>query len=247
MKKKNTLKNIIYGAHPVLAALQNPNRRAHELMVSKGLSPEIEAEVKQRPSLRIVKVTNEALDQLLGEDTLHQGLALKVDPLPSMHLENLLQNVGEKSCVIVLDQVSDPHNVGAILRSAAAFGADALIYQSMNAPDASNPTLIKSASGAVEVIPMIAVTNLARALEALKEAQYWCYGLDEQGASFLNKANLTGRVIFVMGREGKGLRPLIKQHCDALIKLPTSSHFSTLNVSNAAAVSLYEWMRQNVS
>lgn len=238
---------MIYGAHAVLAALRNPNRTCHALWASKGLSPEIEQAIKDHPSLEIYVADANELDRLVGEQSVHQGLVLKVSQLSQPYIEDILKDVPQNACVIILDQVTDPHNIGAIMRSAAAFGAIAVIQQELNAPDANNATIAKTASGAVEEIPLVSVTNISRTMEDLKKEGFWCIGLDETGKDKLDRANLTGKIAFVMGREGKGLRPLIRGTCDILAHLPTTESFSTLNVSNAAAVSLYEWRKQNAA
>jgi len=247
MKHRSSQQNLIYGAHAVLAALRNPQRICHTLWASKGLSPEAEQAIKAHPDLDIKSCDGLELDRLVGEQSVHQGLVLKASPLEQPFIEDIMKDVPDDACLIILDQVTDPHNIGAIMRSAAAFGAIAVIQQELNAPDANNPTIAKTASGAVEEIPLVSVTNIARTMEDLKKSGFWCIGLDEMGKEQLHKANLTGKVAFIMGREGKGLRPLIRGTCDILSHLPTTESFSTLNVSNAAAVSLYEWRRQNAS
>lgn len=247
MKQRSQRHNLIYGAHAVLAALNNPNRKCQTLWVGKGLSPEIEHAVKAHAGLDIIAASNEELDSLVGEQSVHQGLILKATPLKQPYIEDILHNTPDNACVVILDQVTDPHNIGAIMRSAAAFGAMAVIQQDLNAPDANNATIAKTASGAIEQIPLVSVVNLSRTMEDLKKQGFWCIGLDEGGKDKLDKVNLTGKVALVMGREGKGLRPLVRDTCDILSHLPTTQSFSTLNVSNAAAVSLYEWRRQNES
>jgi 23S rRNA (guanosine2251-2'-O)-methyltransferase len=247
MKQRSSHQNLIYGAHAVLAALRNSKRICHALWASKGMSPEIELAVKSHPDLDIRSASAEELDRLVGEQSVHQGLVLKASQLQQPYIEDVMRDCPDDACVIILDQVTDPHNIGAIMRSAAAFGAMAVIQQELNAPDANNSTICKTASGAVEEIPLVSVINIARTMEDLKKAGFWCIGLDEMGKDKLDKANLSGKVAFVLGREGKGLRPLIRGTCDILSHLPTSEGFSTLNVSNAAAVSLYEWRRQNAS
>jgi 23S rRNA (guanosine2251-2'-O)-methyltransferase len=247
MKYRTSHQNLIYGAHAVLAALRNPKRTCHALWVSKGLSPEIEEEIKSHQDMELHYVDAKELDRLVGEQSVHQGVVLKATALEQPFIEDVLKDLPDEACLLILDQVTDPHNIGAIMRSAAAFGAIAVIQQELNAPDANNATIAKTASGAVEEIPLVSVVNIARTMEDIKKLGFWCIGLDEMGKDKLDKANLSGKVAFVMGREGKGLRPLIRGTCDILSHLPTVESFSTLNVSNAAAVSLYEWRRQNVS
>lgn len=247
MKHTSSHNSFIYGAHAVLAALRNPKRTCLVLWASKGLSPEAEQAIKLHPDLDLRFTNAEELDRLVSEQSVHQGLVLKTSPLQQPYIEDVLNDCPDDACVIILDQVTDPHNIGAIMRSAAAFGAIAVIQQELNAPDANNPTIAKTASGAVEEIPLVSVVNIARTMEDMKKAGFWCIGLDEMGKDRLDRANLKGKVAFIMGREGKGLRPLIRGTCDILSHLPTTESFSTLNVSNAAAISLYEWRRQNAA
>lgn len=244
MKKKTSSSSLIYGAHAVLAALRNPHRQCQLLLLSRGLSPEIEELLPKHPDLKIKHITPEEMSDQVGDQTVHQGIALKAAPLEQPYLEDIISGCPQQACVIILDQVTDPQNVGAIMRSAAAFRASAVIQQEMNAPDVTAPALVKAASGAVEEVPLINVTNLSRTMDTLKKAGFWCIGLDEQGQEPLHKVKLNGRVALILGREGKGLRQLTRETCDILAKIPTGEGFSTLNVSNATAVALYEWKRQ---
>jgi len=186
-----------------------------------------------------------AFDRLLPEGAVHQGWALEVDPLPEADLDDVLRaaEVAQgRSIVLVLDQVSDPHNVGAILRSAAAFGALAVIIGEHGAPPATG-VLAKAASGALDTVPLVRAVNLARALDKLKEGGFWCCGLDETAPACLASLDLGPRVALVLGSEGTGLRRLVRERCDYLARLPTRPMLPSLNVSNAAAVALYELMR----
>jgi 23S rRNA (guanosine2251-2'-O)-methyltransferase len=181
------------------------------------------------------------LDHLLGRDAVHQGIALLADPLPPPVLAQMLERPGP---VLVLDQVTDPRNVGAILRSAAAFGAAGVITQDRNAPDETG-SLAKAASGALETVPLLRAVNIARTLIALKAADRWVVGLDAGGPAPLSGPSFAGRrVALVLGAEGGGLRRLTRETCDEVAELATEGAMSSLNVSAAAAVALYELTRR---
>ncbi len=239
----------LFGLHAVAAALLNPNREVRRILLTpvglealQGVLAQAKAEGLNRPQPNSVGRTE--LEKQLPAGAVHQGAALEADPLEEIDLEDIISLPEETrpGALVVLDQVTDPHNVGAILRSAAAFGAGGVIVTERNAPE-STGTLAKSASGAADVIPLIRVTNLARALGDLQQAGYWCVGLDEAGKRSLAELDLTGRVAIVLGAEGAGLRRLTQERCDDLARLPTGGPIGTLNVSNAAAVALYEWAR----
>jgi len=186
-----------------------------------------------------------AFERLLPQGAVHQGLALEVEPLESADLEDVLRAAEVtqgRSIVVVLDQVSDPHNVGAVLRSAAAFGAGAVIVGEHGAPP-STGALAKAASGALDLVPLVRAVNLARTLDRLKEAGFWCCGLDESASATLADLDLGQHVVLVLGSEGSGLRRLLRERCDYLARLPTRPELPSLNVSNAAAVALYELVR----
>jgi 23S rRNA (guanosine2251-2'-O)-methyltransferase len=170
-------------------------------------------------------------------------LAVLVAPLEEPVLEDLLARCGDDALVLALDQVTDPHNVGAILRTAAAFGAAGVIVTERHAP-ADTGVLAKAASGGLEIVPLLRAVNLARTLEQLKEAGFWLYGLDERGDTPIGALDLKGRVCIVLGTEGEGLRRLTAEKCDRLVTIPTQAALAALNVSNAAAVAAYEWVRQ---
>jgi 23S rRNA (guanosine2251-2'-O)-methyltransferase len=184
------------------------------------------------------------LDRVAGRESVHQGIAAQVDPLPETDVEDVAALAADRAeaKIVVLDQVTDPHNVGAILRSAAAFGALAVVLTERNAAPESG-VLAKAASGALEVVPLVRVTNLARAMDRLKAAGFWCAGLAAEAERTLTEARLSGRIALCLGAEGAGLRRLTRTHCDLLVKLPTSGPIDHLNVSNAAAVALYELRR----
>jgi 23S rRNA (guanosine2251-2'-O)-methyltransferase len=184
------------------------------------------------------------IDRLVPPGSVHQGIALLAEPLTEPVFEEVIDAAAAAGApLVVLDQVTDPHNVGAILRSAAAFGAGAVVAPERNAPRISG-VLAKSASGAVDIVPFLRVVNLARALRQIKEAGFWCVGLDAAAEQTLAAADLTGRIALVLGAEGAGLRRLTRETCDTTLRLPTRPPIASLNVSNAAAVALYELARR---
>lgn len=229
--------DVLFGRHAVAAALNNPERTPRQLFVTQ---PDIVDELNIPASLRPQLATRQELDRLFP-DQVHQGVVLVASPLPELSLDDVFR-MGDQT-LMLLDQVTDPHNIGAILRSAAVFGAAALITTERNAPG-ETAVLAKAASGALEEVPIVRVVNLARTLRELREADYWCIGLAEGGTRTLDEA-VAGhkRVALVMGAEGPGLRRLTKENCDELALLPAAGSFTTLNVSNAAAVALYEVAR----
>lgn len=242
----------IYGRHAVLAALGNPERPISRIIAAPGQIDEITAALKSKdiPADRPQPETldRREIDALLPRDAVHQGLAALVQPLPEKAVEDIC-NEAEKvqsALVLILDQATDPHNIGAILRSAAAFGADAVIVQDKNAPEVTG-TLAKAASGALETVPLVTATNLSRALDQLKGAGFWCIGLDGEAGGPIAEADLSGRVALVLGAEGAGLRRLVKEHCDLLVRIPIRSAMESLNLSNAAAITLYEVARRRAA
>jgi 23S rRNA (guanosine2251-2'-O)-methyltransferase len=240
---------LLYGLHPVAAAWTNPERRIHRLLVTEAgraaLEPafaEARAKGLDRPSPS--PVDRLELERMLPAGAVHQGMVLDTAPLPELGIEDICAEAAgdPQAMIVVLDQVTDPHNVGAILRSAAAFGARAVVVTERNAPETTG-VLAKSASGALEVVPLVRVTNLARALGELQQAGFWTVGLDESGARTLAALDLSGRTALVLGAEGSGLRRLTMERCDEITRLPTQGPIGSLNVSNAAAVALYEVAR----
>ncbi|MEQ8354467.1 MAG: 23S rRNA (guanosine(2251)-2'-O)-methyltransferase RlmB [Kiloniellaceae bacterium] len=247
----------LFGVHAVLAALANPYRRAERLMMTAEAAQTWGARLRdlrapRHAGLAASTVQRRDIDALLPEGAVHQGLALLTAPLDQPLLEDLLAPApgapenpppgGEKPArrvILLLDQVTDPHNIGAVLRSAAAFGALAVVSLDKGAPEESG-TLAKAASGALEVMPYITVVNLARSLDVLKEAGFWCLGLAGEAEQTLAGSGPGAAVALVLGAEGPGLRRLTRERCDLLVKLPTRPPIDSLNVSNAAAVALYE-------
>jgi 23S rRNA (guanosine2251-2'-O)-methyltransferase len=231
----------LYGQHAVAAALANPARRLRRLM----LTEEAEAALTQRQPppwpLQPERVERGRIDQLLGRDIVHQGAALLADPLASPSLQLALDRAGP---ILVLDQVTDPRNVGAILRAAASFGAAAVITQDRNAPEETG-ALAKAASGALETMPLLRAVNIARTLIALKAANIWVVGLDAGGGTLAGPAFAGRRVALVLGAEGTGLRRLTRETCDEIAGFAMQGAVGSLNVSAAAAVALYELTRSN--
>lgn len=225
----------LWGRHAVEAALMNPDRSHRKLWATRegvdSLNGELPADFK------VEWAEAPDLGRLVARDAPHQGLVLECLPLPDVYLSDVLDGDPARP-VVVLDQVTDPHNVGAIMRSAAAFGACAVVTQDRHAPPESG-VLAKSASGALETVPWVRVVNLARALEEIAEAGYWRIGLAGNADATLAEALPTGPVALVLGAEGEGMRHNIMQHCDALARLPITDAMESLNVSNAAAIALY--------
>jgi 23S rRNA (guanosine2251-2'-O)-methyltransferase len=230
----------LYGRHPVLAALANPERRIEKILATREAADRHAAEFAGK-SLQIL--SRDELARRLPPGAVHQGMAALAAPLDEPSLEDVLARCRDDALVLALDQVTDPHNVGAILRSAAAFGVAGVIVTERHAP-ADTGVLAKAASGGLELVPLVRAVNLARALEQLKKAGFWLYGLDERGDTPLGALDLAGRVCIVLGAEGEGLRRLTTEKCDRLGIIPTTGPLSALNVSNAAAIAAYEWARR---
>ena len=233
----------LYGQHSVAAALANPARRLRRLLLTEDAEAALAARYRPPWPIAVERVERGRLDHLLGRDTVHQGAALLADLLATPALAQVLERPGP---LIMLDQVSDPRNVGAILRSAQAFGAAGVIVQDRNAPDETG-ALAKAASGALETVPLLRAVNLARTLVALKAAGCWVVGLAAEGAPLSGPALSQRRVVLVLGSEGEGLRRLTRETCDELagIAMPGSGGgLDSLNVSAAAAVALYELGRR---
>lgn len=238
----------LYGQHAVAAALDNPRRKIRRLTLTaeaeKNWAATIDAarQSHQLPGTEVVDKPE--LERLLPPGAVHQGIAALCEPLPAPAIEDLVRMAADhpEAVVMVLDQVTDPHNVGAIVRSAAAFGALAVVVPDRHAPEETG-ALAKAASGALERLPLVRVTNVVRALDQLKQAGFWVAGMAGEAERTLASQNLSGKLALVMGAEGDGLRRLTREHCDFLVKLPMTGAVESLNVSNAAAVALYELMR----
>ena len=253
MKRKATRKRAgnpgkkgpywLYGLHSVAAALDNPRRRCLKLLATRqgaaalaaaqdSMAPAAEAPLPPQIAGR------EDLDRALPPGAVHQGVALLVEPLPATDLEAVLPAEGP-AVVVALDQVTDPQNLGGILRSAAGFGALAVVTQERHAPGVT-PALAKAASGALEAVPLIQVGNLVRALEGLKARGFWIVGLDAEAEAPLSALDAGARIVLLLGAEGAGLRRLSKESCDFLAAIPLNGPIASLNVATAAAIGLYE-------
>jgi len=243
---KSATAEHIYGFHPVLAALNNPARRNRRLL----LTPEARNSLENNPDTpdfsaleSCVKecrtVARQEIDTILPKGAVHQGLLLECAPLPALSLDEACSPDGGRAPVLLLDQVSDPHNVGAILRSAAAFGARAVVLQERHSP-ATTGALAKAASGALETVPLVRVTNLSRAMHQLQDMGYWLIGLDSAAEARLGGESVRHPVALVLGAEGSGLRRLTRENCDTLAAIKLADSMHSLNVSNAAAVALYQ-------
>jgi 23S rRNA (guanosine2251-2'-O)-methyltransferase len=225
-----------WGRHAVYAALDNPARTVRKLWITH----EAAAQIVMPSDVPVTYADVADLARLVPSDAPHQGLVAEVDPLEEIWLGDLLmEGADDARPLLVLDQVTDPHNVGAILRSAAAFNALGIVTQDRHAPPESG-TVARSASGALEIVPWVRVVNLARALDEIAEAQFWRVGLTGEAPLTLTQAiGQTGKIALVLGAEGEGMRQNTEAHCDALARLPISSKVESLNVSNAAAIALY--------
>jgi 23S rRNA (guanosine2251-2'-O)-methyltransferase len=235
----------LFGIHAVSEAWSNPDREITKLFLTEKMLATFENSIKNnlpsRPEPQVVD--RKFLDKIL-DGAVHQGIAINAKPLPEVFVSDMIAKTAskERACILMLDQVTDPHNVGAIMRSACAFGADGLIMQRKHSPMLEG-VLAKTACGAAEHLDVAYEINLSDTIDKLKAHQFNVLGLDEKGTEELGKMKQRSRTVIVLGAEGKGLRPKVKEHCDQLVRLPTSGPIMSLNVSNAAAISLYQLTR----
>jgi 23S rRNA (guanosine2251-2'-O)-methyltransferase len=235
-KPASSQRILLYGLHVAEAALLNPQRSIIKALATENAARRLEPSLAKRgikPGVALPK----QLDRLVGGDAVHQGIVLEVGPLPPLAIDE----VKADGFIVVLDQVTDPHNVGAVLRSAAAFGASYLVMPERHSPPLTG-VLAKSASGALDVVPVVLVGNLAQALGALGERGFLRVGLAEEASDPLETMELTFPLALVLGAEGKGLRQLTKEKCDRLCRISTRGPLESLNVSNAAAIVMH-WAR----
>lgn len=224
---------LIYGKHATLAAINNPRRKIIEILCGPEYAKILPKNVKFTPTTNLDLKT-------ITYDAPHQGIAIKVEPIVLFNIPKAITENPE-SKIIILDQITDPQNLGAILRSAAAFGIDAVIYPK-NGSVTENATVAKAASGALDLVPLIEVVNISTTLLELKKAGFWTIGLDGSAKQSLSSAKnlFDGKLAIVMGSEGAGIRPLVIKNCDMMVKLPIDSAMESLNVSNAAAIVMWE-------
>ena len=240
----------IYGLHAVAAALRNPRRKIKQLWLTDAGEQALSAIADIKPVLATVPTTRISpgdLARLLPQGAVHQGVALLAWPLPDLAIEDICEGrpgpEGTRRTIVVLDQVSDPRNFGAILRSAAAFDAIGVVTTERHSAPVTG-VLAKAASGALETVPIVAVTNLARAMDTLAEYGFWRIGLDSHGTQDLGDSLPGSDIALVLGAEGAGLRRLTRERCDLIARLPISDKVESLNVSAAASVALYELSRK---
>lgn len=227
----------VYGWHAVNAALANPERVVTRIIASPAAEEKLKLPARKLPNPHIMEPRE--LDRILGNDAVHQGIAAEVKPLEPYRIEDILNIKDPKGPLVILDQVSDPHNVGAIMRTAAAYDAIAVIYpKDHSAPETA--TMAKAASGALDIVKRIQVTNLATTMRELKDAGWWIIGLEGESKTLFSDLKFTPKTVVVLGAEGKGMRRLTADCCDERARLPMGSGMESLNVSNAAAIALYQ-------
>lgn len=228
----------LYGWHACIAALNNPQRSVRRLVCAENAAREL-PKTHHRMTPEIMHMRD--IDALVGKGAVHQGIAVQVQKCESLLLHEVLalvEDLPKKPPIVLLDQITDPHNIGAILRSAAAFNVAAVITPKDHGAHES-AVMAKAASGALDMVPLIEVTNLAQALREIKEAGYWIYGLDGNASESLHEHKNMHHCALVLGAEGKGMRRLTAELCDHLVRLPMAEKMESLNVSNAAAIALY--------
>ncbi len=249
MKKGKNKQNkaSLYGFHAVHEAWLNPERHVSALYMSEQAAKGFEQSLQQAKSKNLHRpqpthMNKHELDKMLPKGAVHQGLALEAENLPETDIQDFIiaAESRERTVLVMLDQVTDPHNVGAILRSACAFGTNGMVLQRKHTPEL-NGVLAKTACGGVEHVPVAYETNLSRAIETLKEGGFFVIGLDERGEKTIEQGNFSdnSKILLVLGAEGPGIRRLVAENCDELMRLPTPGPIQSLNVSNAAAVALF--------
>ncbi len=231
---------LIYGRHAVISALNNPRRKFHRIIVTKPVY-EKNSEILDRHKA-ILEITEPAkISALLPQSAVHQGMAAEVENLPEYDVTSFLSEIADKKEVLIvaLDQVTDPHNVGAILRSSAAFGVDGLLICGHNAPEQTS-VITKVSSGGIEFVPIIRAGNFASTIKEFQKAGFWSIGLDGNTDKTISEIKPSDKTLLILGAEGDGLRRLTRENCDYVVKIPISKNMESLNVSNATAIALYQ-------
>jgi 23S rRNA (guanosine2251-2'-O)-methyltransferase len=232
----------IWGKHTVLAALNNKSRVVKELIITRQTMDDLKNKFNfDLLSIPIRYIERSEFDRVLSiKNVLHQGIALKVLPLAQPEFKNFFNSFNSKfSTIVVIDQINDPHNLGAILRSCAAFNVDAVLIPKDNAVSETS-VVTKSSCGGIEVVPLISVSNIAETLKVLKNKGYWVAGLDINGTASFAAIESIEKMVMVFGSEGEGMRKLTREHCDFIISIPMSNKVESINLSNAVAISLYK-------
>jgi len=227
----------LYGRHAVEAALANPQRSCHRLLATAEAQARLGA-CASRPGLEVLTVERAEIDRRLGAEAVHQGLALSVAPLPRLDLRRACAPEPGRNLVLMLDQIGDPHNVGAILRTAAAFAVRAVVMAERRAAPLGG-AVAKAASGALDLVPVVEVVNLTRALDDLAALGYWRIALDGHAEQPIDAAPDPQSLVLVLGAEGEGVRRLVREHCDFSARLPIAPAMESLNVSVACGIALY--------
>lgn len=231
----------LWGTHAVRSALANPARKSKKLLISANASQELRV-LAAKAKVPVETADHPAIDRALPREAVHQGAALLTTPLPEIDIHDAIEGIPEPRRLVLLDQVTDPHNLGAILRSSAAFGACGVIVQDRNSPPEGG-VLAKAASGALELVPIVRVVNIARTLDELGELGFLRLAFADEAAEPIEQLDLDRDVVLALGAEGEGLRRLTREKCDVAVRLPTRPEMPSLNVSNAAAIALYACRR----
>ena len=244
MRKKNQSSNIywLYGKHPVDSAINNVSRIIYKILVTKNTNQLIDKynNIIQERNIEVEVLTNKEISEKIDiQESVHQGVAIQVKKLELTSIERLLKTVNENSVILFLDQITDPQNIGAIIRSSLGFNVDAVITTKDNAPS-ENATLVKSSAGAFEYVPYIQVTNISRVLNELKESGYWVVAVVQNGTSSIQEVTKFNRIALIMGSEGRGVRDINLKQSDITVKIEMSSKLESLNVSNATAIILHQ-------
>lgn len=250
--KNNSNRIWIYGQHACLSALANPDRKIHKILAYEKYKDDVFAIIDNRDdalSKSIFSIADKAfIEKYLPADSIHQGIAIQVNALltEDINVFTAALSAEQKSCVLILDQVTDTRNIGSIIRSAVAFDVDAIIFTKSHFPK-ENALMVKSATGGFEKINLIEVSNLSNAVDHLKEEGFWIIGLDAHTNTYLHQLDSFPKTALILGSEDKGMRDLTKKSCDFLAKIPMNSkNMESLNISNATAIALYEIYKKNI-